>query len=75
MNQSGTRRESYPPHPELPTGVADPPRMKLWQSEEVVGTEVGNFLGACSPDPELDRGTLEHPRLSPIGPLGRGARL
>jgi hypothetical protein len=35
-------------HPELPTGVADPPRMKLCQNLVVVGVEVGNFLGACS---------------------------
>jgi hypothetical protein len=35
------------PHAELPTGVADPPRMKLWQCPMVVGVEVGNFLGAC----------------------------
>jgi hypothetical protein len=47
MNRDDKVLAVYPPHPELPTGVADPPRMKLWQSEEVVGTEVGNFLGAC----------------------------
>ena len=44
-------------------------------ANDVAGVEGDNFLGASEPDPELDRGTLEHPRLSPIGPEGRGARL
>jgi hypothetical protein len=61
-------RHTHRPHPEFATGFADPQRMKRVVHSGVVGTEVGNFLGAYEPDPELDRGTLEHPRLLPDRP-------